>query len=176
MACVLFVRRGPFWSEGGRMNQATDAVSASSEPKMMTGEEFVQRAQAKEMTRHEARMVGLERMRARLLTKSSKKKNSSLPPREAALMRLFEQRNEIVEDLSEGYYADAHSREWKRIPLDWRKAFLVKAGIGMDVTDLTPLASRSWQEFPPPERDAVRAVIREVRAIVPKLFALGGRL
>jgi len=169
VACVLFVRCGPFWSEGERMNSV--AALAADALQITTPEEFCEAVKTREQKRHATSMAGIEKMTKRLKTGKAK----DLGTRDANLRRIFQLRNEYVEIVSAGHFADAASREWKRIPLDWRKAFLVKAGIGMDVTDLTPLASRSWQEFPPPERDAVRSVIREVRTLVPKLCALGAR-
>lgn len=161
-----------FWNRPCRGACMSEAMLTVDGPEVSTPEEFCAAMLERESKRHAKALAGIEAARKRL--KSGKARNVS--SRGTALDRLFVLRNELVEAVSDGHFADAASREWKRLPLDWRKAFLVKAGIGMGVADLAPLASRSWQEFPPPERDEIRKVIREARALVPKLFALGARL
>ena len=110
-----------------------------------------------------------------------------LPPVEAApkepkpaegdvLVRLMKLRDEAMQRASKGRYYDAAAREWQMLPVMWRVALLMLAGIGADVEHLYTLAERNWQELPPPEREELRAVVRDAKRHLCRLTALAARV
>ena len=98
------------------------------------------------------------------------------PAKGEALQRLMELRDEFVQISSQGRFVEAASREWRQIPMQWRMALLMMAGIGVDVADLEKLASRHWHRFPEPERQAIKAVIRDGRQHLRGVTALAAKV
>ena len=92
------------------------------------------------------------------------------------LDQLMKLRDEALQRASKGRYYDAASREWQRLPVMWRVALLMLAGIGADVEHLYTLAERNWQELPPPEREELRAVVRDAKRHLGGLTALAARV
>ena len=92
------------------------------------------------------------------------------------LAQLMKLRNEAMQRASNGRYYDAASREWQRLPVMWRVALLMLAGIGADVEHLYTLAERNWQEMPPPEREELRAMVRDAKRHLGGLTALAARV
>ncbi len=92
------------------------------------------------------------------------------------LGQLMKLRDEALQRASKGRYYDAASREWQRLPVMWRVALLMLAGIGADVEHLYTLAERNWQELPPPEREELRAVVRDAKRHLGGLTALAARV
>lgn len=90
--------------------------------------------------------------------------------------RLMTLRDEFVHINSMGRFHDAASREWRKLPHTWRATLLLVAGVGVDVDDLNTLASRDWQELPPPERDDVRGVVRSAKRHLGRLTALAAKV
>ncbi|WP_295548626.1 hypothetical protein [uncultured Pseudacidovorax sp.] len=94
------------------------------------------------------------------------------------LNKIMKLRDEFAVLASNGRFNDAASREWSGLPLEWRVVLLILAGLG-DVKpspSLMALAGRSWAEMPPPEREAVRAVVRVRVPSVARLRALAARV
>lgn len=98
------------------------------------------------------------------------------PPSDDVRTRLLRLRDELVASSSNGRYNDAASREWRELPSNWRMALLLIAGIGDGVEDLGTLASRSWQEMPPPEQEKLRGVVRDAKKHLVRLVALAARV
>ena len=92
------------------------------------------------------------------------------------LNHLMKLRDEAMQRASKGRYYDAASREWQRLPVMWRVALLMLAGIGADVEHLYTLAERNWQELPPPEREELRSVVRDAKRHLGGLAALAARV
>ena len=86
-------------------------------------------------------------------------------------------RDEFVRIATDGRFVDAASREWRGIPVVWREALLLLAGAGVDTEEsLEDLAKRGWQEMPPPEREAVRGIVRGAKRHLGRLTALAARV
>ena len=86
-------------------------------------------------------------------------------------------RDEFVRIATDGRFVDAASREWRGIPMVWREALLLLAGAGVDTEEsLEDLAKRGWQEMPPPEREAVRGIVRGAKRHLGRLTALAARV
>ncbi len=92
------------------------------------------------------------------------------------LQRLMVLRDEFVQISSKGRFVDAAAAEWRKLPMQWRMVLLMVAGVGVDVADLDTLASRHWHEFPEPEQQAVKAVIRDGRHHLRGVTALAARV
>lgn len=90
--------------------------------------------------------------------------------------RLLELRDEYVMLANNGRFVDAAGREWNLLPTVWRMTLLLVAGIGMDVAHIDVLAAREWREMPEPEREAVRAAVRQCKKHVGGLQALAARV
>ncbi|GKS93206.1 hypothetical protein [Acidovorax sp. SUPP2825] len=103
-----------------------------------------------------------------------------LPPAVVAppqvLQRLVELRDEYVRGSSRGKFRDAASLEWRGLPIRWRMVLVMVAGIGLEVDELSTLASRDWQEMPPPEQDALRTEIRLAKKHFTRITALAARV
>lgn len=67
----------------------------------------------------------------------------------------------------------ARSAEWRALSLDLRCALIILAGI--EGGEEWRLAGREWRELPPPERAALRAVMRRVHAELGRAWALFSR-
>lgn len=89
--------------------------------------------------------------------------------------RLRELQGEALNRSTRGRWSDAESREWYAMDLGLRVCLLILAGVGDDFDTLSPLADRAWLEMPPPERDAIKQQVREVRAAMTKVSGLAGR-
>lgn len=88
--------------------------------------------------------------------------------------RLQQLKNEIVSAATGGRHRCARSKEWAALPLEFRFAVLLMAGID---GDMDALARRAWREMPTPERDAIRGVMRNFAAVLkasPSLCARWG--
>ena len=92
------------------------------------------------------------------------------------LQKLCGLRDEFVRLASDGRFVDAASREWRGIPMVWRMALVMMAGAGSDTDSLESLAARDWQEMPPPEREAVRGIVRGAKKHLGRLTALAARV
>lgn len=93
-----------------------------------------------------------------------------------AMRQLVRLRDEFVELASVGRFTDAASYEWRELPAYWRMALLLVAGVGVDLDDLDKLASRSWQEMPDPERQAIQWVVRSGKKHLGPLVALAAKV
>jgi len=96
-------------------------------------------------------------------------------PTRKHLMKL---RDEFVALATRGRFNDAASREWAALPLELRLVLLMLAGVGeVQVSPaLQALAVRAWNEVPPTEREAVRAVVRRGVPPLARLRALAARV
>lgn len=92
------------------------------------------------------------------------------------MQKLTVLRDEFVRIASDGRFVDAASREWRGIPMVWRMALVMMAGAGDDTDSLESLAARDWQEMPPPEREAVRGIVRGAKKHLGRLTALAARV
>ena len=99
-----------------------------------------------------------------------------VPPPADVLKQLMKLRDEMTHSASNGRFHDAAAREWRRLPVMWRVALLMIAGIGADVDNLYTLADRNWQEMPPPEREELRIVVRDAKRHLGQLTALAARV
>ena len=99
-----------------------------------------------------------------------------VPPPADVLKQLMKLRDEMTQSASNGRFYDAASREWRRLPVMWRVALLMIAGIGADVEHLYTLVDRNWQELPPPEREELRSVVRDAKRHLGQLTALAARV
>lgn len=99
-------------------------------------------------------------------------KYRNLPP-EKCRQRLRELQDEMVKVISKGRFSDTESREWKAIPEKHRALLLLMSGFQADdYEQLGIAATRAWQEFTPPERQAVKAELRDLHASVMCVSAL----
>lgn len=96
--------------------------------------------------------------------------------RHQRLQKLMGLRDEFVRIASDGRFVDAASREWRGIPMVWRMALVMMAGAGDDTESLESLAARDWREMPPPERDALRGIVRGAKRHLGRLTALAARV
>ena len=85
-------------------------------------------------------------------------------------------RDEFVRIASDGRFVDSASREWRGIPMNWRMALVLMAGLGDEAESPAILASREWREMPPPEREALRAMVRSAKRHLGGLTALAARV
>ena len=85
-------------------------------------------------------------------------------------------RDEFVRIATDGRFVDSASREWRGIPMNWRMALVLMAGLGDEAESPAILASRNWQEMPPPEREALRAMVRSAKRHLGGLTALAARV
>ena len=85
-------------------------------------------------------------------------------------------RDEFVRIASDGRFVDSASREWRGIPMNWRMALVLMAGLGDEAESPASLASREWREMPPPEREALRAMVRSAKRHLGGLTALAARV
>lgn len=92
------------------------------------------------------------------------------------LARLMTLRDEFVALATRGRFNDSASREWRRLPMNWRMALLLIAGIGQDHDNLADLAERDWLEMPPPERDELRSIVRSAKKHLGALYALAAKV
>lgn len=87
--------------------------------------------------------------------------------------RLRELQDEIVKDVSKGRFSDAESREWQAIPEKHRALLLLMSGFQADdYEQLGIAATRAWQEFTPPERQAIKAELRELHSAIQRVTSL----
>lgn len=96
--------------------------------------------------------------------------------KEKCLARLAELQDEFVRIATEGRFVSAAAAEWAELPMRWRMALLLMAGVGDDESDLATLASRSWREMPPREREEIRFVCRDGKKHLGQLLALATRV
>ena len=85
-------------------------------------------------------------------------------------------RDEFVRIATDGRFVDSASREWRGIPMNWRMALVLMAGLGGEAESPASLASREWREMPPPEREALRAMVRSAKRHLGGLTALAARV
>lgn len=95
--------------------------------------------------------------------------------------KLRVQRDELLESATGGMYRDKASQEWREMPVQWRMALLMLAGMGGPAAvraglQLQLLALRNWRELPPAERDAVSSIVRIGRPHIARLIALSARV
>jgi hypothetical protein len=86
--------------------------------------------------------------------------------------RLRTLQDEACHRASSGRLSTAESREWTAMPVHFRMAMILLAGLDGEIEDL---AQRDWREMPPPERDAIRRQIRALRAALSQVPALAMR-
>jgi hypothetical protein len=60
--------------------------------------------------------------------------------------------------------------------MNWRMALVLMAGLGDEAESPASLASREWREMPPPEREALRAMVRSAKRHLGGLTALAARV
>ena len=85
-------------------------------------------------------------------------------------------RDEFVRIATDGRFVDSASREWRGIPMNWRMALVLMAGLGVETESIESLASRDWREMPPPEREALRSMVRSAKRHLGGLTALAARV
>ena len=85
-------------------------------------------------------------------------------------------RDEFVRIATDGQFVDSASREWRGIPMNWRMALVLMAGLGDEAESPASLASREWREMPPPEREALRGMVRSAKRHLGGLTALAARV
>ena len=85
-------------------------------------------------------------------------------------------RDEFVRIATDGRFVDSASREWSGIPMNWRMALVLMAGLGDEAESPAIQASREWREMPPPEREALRAMVRSAKRHLGGLTALAARV
>lgn len=85
-------------------------------------------------------------------------------------------RDEFVRIATDGRFVDSASREWRGIPMNWRMALVLMAGLGDEAESPAILASREWREMPPPEREALRGMVRSAKRHLGGLTALAARV
>ena len=85
-------------------------------------------------------------------------------------------RDEFVRIATDGQFVDSASREWRGIPMNLRMALVLMAGLGGKAESPAILASREWREMPPPEREALRAMVRSAKRHLGGLTALAARV
>lgn len=85
-------------------------------------------------------------------------------------------RDEFVRIATDGRFVDSASREWRGIPMNWRMAMVLMAGLGGKAESPAILAEREWREMPPPEREALRAMVRSAKRHLGGLTALAARV
>ena len=85
-------------------------------------------------------------------------------------------RDEFVRIATDGRFVDSASREWRGIPMNWRMALVLMAGLGDEAESPAILASREWREMPPPEREALRDMVRSAKRHLGGLTALAARV
>ncbi|UYL85442.1 hypothetical protein gp40 [Acidovorax phage Alfacinha1] len=111
-----------------------------------------------------------------LLARPAKPELPKLIPAPAELLPvLMALRDEFVIRSSSSKFRDAASLEWRGLPLRWRMVLVMVAGVGLE-DDLSTLASRDWQEMPPPEQQALRSEIRLAKRHLSRITALAARV
>lgn len=96
--------------------------------------------------------------------------------KEKCLARLAELKDEFVRLATDGRFTSAAAAEWAELPMRWRMALLLMAGVGDDESDLATLAARSWREMPPTEREALRFVCRDAKKHIGNIKSLVTRV
>lgn len=92
---------------------------------------------------------------------------------EACRKRLRKVQDEMVKDVTKGRFSDVESREWHALPEKYRALLLLISGFQADdYEQLGAVATRAWQEFTPPERQAVKSEMRGLHAAVQHISAL----
>ncbi|MDH1333505.1 hypothetical protein N5D77_16875 [Comamonas thiooxydans] len=92
---------------------------------------------------------------------------------EACRKRLRKVQDEMVKDVTKGRFSDVESREWHALPEKYRAILLLISGFQADdYEQLGAVATRAWQEFTPPERQAVKSEMRGLHAAVQHINAL----
>lgn len=81
-------------------------------------------------------------------------------------------RDEFVKRATRGRVSDAEALEWARLDQGHRMAMLLLAGID---GDLSALSLRAWRELPEPERQAIKAQVRQAKRAFSAVAALSGR-
>ncbi|QKV52369.1 hypothetical protein [Comamonas antarctica] len=94
----------------------------------------------------------------------------SMSPTEARA-RLRDLKSEAVQRASNQRWSDAESKEWAALTREHRMCLHLLAGID---GELTELALREWRELPGPERAAIKAEVRSLRAAMAGVFSLSG--
>lgn len=95
---------------------------------------------------------------------------------EACRKRLRKVQDEMVKDVTKGRFSDVESREWHALPEKYRALLLLISGFQADdYEQLGIVATRAWQEFTPPERQAVKSELRGLHAAVQHISALRTR-
>lgn len=95
---------------------------------------------------------------------------------EACRKRLRKVQDEMVKDVTKGQFSDVESREWHALPEKYRALLLLISGFQADdYEQLGVVATRAWQEFTPPERQAVKSELRGLHAAVQHISALRTR-
>ncbi|OAD81830.1 hypothetical protein ATN89_22800 [Comamonas thiooxydans] len=90
--------------------------------------------------------------------------------------RLRKVQDEMVKDVTKGRFSDVESREWHALPEKYRALLLLISGFQADdYEQLGVVATRAWQEFTPPERQAVKSELRGLHAAVQHVSALRTR-
>lgn len=93
-----------------------------------------------------------------------------MSPQEArAKLRILQ--SEAVQRASNQRWSDAESKEWAALTREHRMCLHLLAGID---GDLPQLALREWRELPGPERTAIKAEVRAMRAAMGGVFSLSG--
>lgn len=97
---------------------------------------------------------------------------AALPSRAESLAQLMALRDELVRSTSAGRFHDAASREWRKLPTNWRMALLLMAGVGDDMADMELLAERRFSEFSEEERQNLRWMARSAKTHLGAVVAL----
>lgn len=75
----------------------------------------------------------------------------------------------IRADIAGREAVDARVREWAAMPIEYRMALLLLAGVD---GDLQALGRKAWSEFTEPEKLAVQVALRGMARAIEKSYAL----
>ena len=95
---------------------------------------------------------------------------AACPPEIRARLAML--RAEAVQRATRGRVKCARSEEWARLPIEVRALLLFVSGVDGEPDQL---ARRAWREMPGPEREAIRATMRNLSGVLKVCPALMAR-
>ena len=91
------------------------------------------------------------------------------PAQKAARAAMMATRDKCIQSMTKGGASDGAVMEWRRFSQETRMIFLLLAGLDGEVGDI---GRKGWQEFTPPEQNAIRIAIRAVKREVDAVISL----